>query len=284
MTTLNEGVPLITPIPDDNTSEAILYGSKYRFAKSSHFMWDAVENEMRAEIERLKRTLIDREFCAHVMTTCPNMIMSRRPPVSHPDKIRDLWTLRRIVNIGSGLERLDVIRRQNEMWAVMQGAREYTKGLMDRGEITESRWRSATCGYDLDLSYEAVRASIDRDDLQAAKETETILDDWETYRRKCEAFDRDFENTRRAMDLPDEDDDEDDDIPDIRILKEVEEEPTELDDIFDDTTPEDEEPEQGQVTEPMVFIPRLFDVALAHTIDWLSFKDPIQELSEEVRA
>ncbi len=269
-------LPIIAPIPDDNTSEAIMFGSAYRFAKSSQFFWDAVEDETRKEIERLKGQLINREYCAYVMRTSPQMALSRRPPVSHPDKIKDLWTLRRIINLGSGLEHIDRMRRQNRMWSVMKGAREYTSGLMDRGELTEAQWKAATDGFDTNVDYDSVRSILDLEETRSVSETETILDDYNEYLRKCEAFERDYENAMRLRDeLKDEDsdDDGDDGFPDIRIVKEIETPVDDLSEIFDDTDESDGiEPQQSDVPIPLVYL------RLGAAIEtWLD-SDPIETL------
>ena len=215
----NEFRRLITPIPDDNTCEAITFGSAYKFAKSSKFFWDGLDHMIRSDIEELKRQLIDREFCAYVLNSpgLRSMIYRKSPPVSEPDKIKDLWTLRRISNLYSGLIHLDAIRKQNVMWSSMTGTREYTTKMMETG-ISESQWKIAADGMDMPIEFETLRAIIERDEEESYREVEKITRDMESHRLECQQFERDLENYRRLCHA----ETEEEALPDIRILKEVE--------------------------------------------------------------
>ena len=212
---------IITPIPEDNTSEAIVYGSAYRFAKSSKFFWDQLEDMLLQEIEELKGQLIDREFCSHVLNSpgLRSMIFRKSPPVSDPDQIKDLWTLRRISNLGSGLQHLDAMRKQNLMWATMTGVKEYTSKMMDLG-ISDRQWKVASDGIDMPIEYSTVRGIIERDEQQSEKDVEEMEEDLESRRLECERFQRDLENYRRLnREVVQEEPDE---IPDFPIYREVE--------------------------------------------------------------
>lgn len=214
---------IITPIPEDNTSEAIVYGSAYRFAKSSKFFWDQLEDMILQEIEDLKGQLIDREFCSHVLNSpgMRSMIYRKSPPVSDPDQIKDLWTLRRISNLGSGLHHLDALRSQNLMWATMTGVREYTSKMMELG-ISDRQWKVASDGIDMPIEYATVRGILERDEQQSLKDVEEMEEDIESRRKECERFQRDLENYRR-LNRESVQDDGPEDIPDIPIYMEMEE-------------------------------------------------------------
>ncbi len=269
---------LITPIPDDNTCEAIVYGSAYKFAKSSKYFWDRLEHLMRAEIEQLKAQLIDKEFCCYVLSSpgLQSMIYRKSPPVSEPDKIKDLWTLRRISNLYSGLVSMDAMRKQNIMWSSMNGTREYTSKMMESG-ISDSQWKIAADGIDMPIEYETVRAIIEGDEAQSFRDAEEMTMDMEAHRRECEQFERDLENYRRMMDAGSES--EDDDLPDIRVLKEVE--GIEEDEDEEDEYEEDSEAESEiDIPEPDSYpLHKLMELSLA---DWL--EDDIQRLIRSVGA
>ena len=230
---------IITPIPEDNTSEAIVYGSAYRFAKSSKFFWDELEDMLIQEIEDLKGQLIDREFCSHILNSpgLRSMIFRKSPPVSDPNQIKDLWTLRRISNLGSGLHYLDAMRKQNLMWATMTGVKEYTSKMMDLG-ISDRQWKVASDGIDMPIEYATVRGILERDEQQSLKDAEEIEEDMESRRRECERFQRDLENYRR-LNRESIEEEGDDDIPDIPIYMEMEE------DVSDAPKEEPVEVEEG---------------------------------------
>ncbi len=160
---------VIDPIPDDSTSEAIAYGSQYRFAKSSKYFWDETEDVMDKEIVKLMRKIRDPEFALYVVRNRPDMIWANNPPVPEPDKIRDLWTLRQIIGWGTGKELLDVYRRENQLYAMMMGVSEYTSKLME-GDVSQSMWASATTGLIEPIDYESVRTVKDREELLSKRD------------------------------------------------------------------------------------------------------------------
>ena len=268
---------LITPIPDDNTCEAIVFGSAYKFAKSSKFFWDAVEDLIRKEIEALKGQLKDKEFCAYVLNSpgLRSMIYRKSPPVSEPDKIKDLWTLRRISNLCSGLVNLDAMRKQNVMWSSMTGVREYTAKLMDSG-ISDSQWKVAADGIDMPIEYETVRAILEGDEAESMRDADRISEDMEAHRRECEQFERDLENYRRLREAEPDDDAEveDDDLPELRIFREVEE------DEDNEEDGEDEESETIEIPEPTYYpLDTLMRMAVS---EWLN--DDIERFIQSLQA
>lgn len=180
---MNESMSIIRPIPDENTSEAIMYGSQYMFAKSSKYFWDQTQDIMDREIRRLIESIRDPEFALFVVKHRPDMIHSTEPPVNEPDRIRDLWTLRQIVAWGTGEELLEVYRTENLMWAMMHGISEYSGKLLEHG-ITQQEWKAATLGFDLPIEYDTIRTIADHDMIRSKKEMDGILD--EESRRKAE--------------------------------------------------------------------------------------------------
>ena len=220
---------IITPIPDTNTSEAIVYGSAYRFAKSSKFFWDQLEDMIRKDIEDLKGQLIDPEFCSHVLNSpgLRSMIFRKSPPVSDPNQIKDLWTLRRISNMASGLNHLDALRKQNMMWATMKGVGEYTKTMMEQG-ISDRQWKVASDGIDMPIEYSTVRGIIDRDEHLSEVEVSEMAQDMEARRRECEQFEADLENYRR---LNREAVEEDEELPEIPIYREIDDDSNGADEV-----------------------------------------------------
>ncbi len=167
---------VIDPIPDDNTSQAIAYGTEYKFAASSKYLWDETEDLMDKEILALMRKIRDPAFVSYVVRERPDMIWATNPPVPEPDKIRDLWTLRQLVNWHTGKELLDVFRRENLMYASMCGVSEYSEKLLADG-VTQSMWASATTGLIQPVDYESVRTVKDREEILAKRDAERYSDD-----------------------------------------------------------------------------------------------------------
>ncbi len=235
---------IITPIPDDNTCEAMVFGSAYKFAKSSKFFWDRLEHMIISEVEELKGQLIDREFCSYILNSpgMRSMIYRRSPPVSEPDKIKDLWTLRRISNLYSGLDYLDAMRKQNIMWSSMTGVREYVGKMMESG-LSERQWKVAADGIDMPIEYETVRGILERDEAESVREADELAGDMEAHRMECERFREDLENYRR---LNAGDKDGEQELPDLRILKEVDE----GQDVLQDVTRSSGTPEHPYTSVP----------------------------------
>ncbi len=178
---------VIDPIPDDNTSRAIAFGSMYKFATSSKYIWDEMEHVMDKEIASMMRKIKDPEFALYVVRNRPDMIWAQNPPVPEPDKIRDLWTLRQIVGWGSGKELLDVYRRENLMYASMCGVSEYSEQLL-AGGISQSMWASATTGLMQPIDYESVRTVKDREELISKRYADRCSEE-ESYEPEARARD-----------------------------------------------------------------------------------------------
>ncbi len=186
---------VIDPIPDDNTSRAIAYGSMYKFAASSKYFWDETEHLMDIEIAKLMRKIKDPEFALYVVKNRSDMIWANNPPVPEPDRIRDLWTLRQIIGWGTGKEILDVYRRENLLYASMCGVSEYSEQLL-AGGISQSMWASATTGLIQPIDYESVRTVKDREELisrrDASKYGYPDSDDPVEREREVRRFNEDY--------------------------------------------------------------------------------------------
>lgn len=182
---------IIQPIPDENTSEAIMFGSQYMFAKSSKYFWDQTQDLMDREIGKLMASIIDPDFALFVVKHRPDMIYARQPPVNDPDKIRDLWTLRQIIAWGTGEELLDVYRTENRMWAMMHGISEYSAKLLEGG-ISERQWKAATLGFDLPIEYETIRTITDHDAIESRKEMDDLLDEESRMKAEQDRFRREY--------------------------------------------------------------------------------------------
>lgn len=191
MTDNQTSFSVIRQIPDDNTSEAIAYGSEYEFAKASRYFWDETEDEMGKEMRRLMRQIIDPDFALMVLRHRPDMIRSKQPPVNDPDQIRDLWTLRQIIAWGTGREILDVYRTENELYASMKGVRDYSEHLLAQG-VSQEMWKAATLGLLRPIEYETVRTVRDRDEDEARREMSGYMDDPEARAREVRRFESEF--------------------------------------------------------------------------------------------
>lgn len=200
-------VPVITPLPDDNTSEAIMFGPAYKYAKSSKWYLDELDDTMDERIEELKSQLIDREFCAAIMRRSPMMIYARNPPVSEPDKIRDLWTLRQIVNYGSAKQNVKVMKMVSRLYSTMQGVDQHASQYVNEG-VSEQMWKSATIGYDVPIEYETIRTVKEQDERVAAADAESLYTsmDSEDRRREADRIDREVRDYVRSFDEDEEDD------------------------------------------------------------------------------
>ena len=211
----DDGFHVINPIPDDNTSKAIAYGSQYKFATSSKYFWDEMEHIMDREILSLMRKIKDPVFASYVVRERPDMIWATNPPVPEPDKIRDLWTLRQIMGWGTGKEMLDVYRRENLLYASMIGVSEYSEQLLAAG-ISQSTWASATAGLIQPIDYESVRTVKDREEILARRDASRYDD--EVYEpvareRAMREFNEDY--AEYLEDLNDGDDSEEESPEDI---------------------------------------------------------------------
>ncbi|WP_414594838.1 hypothetical protein [Candidatus Methanoprimaticola sp. MG2] len=187
----SEGMSIIRPIPDENTSEAIMFGSQYMFAKSSKYFWDQTQDIMDREIVKLLASIRDPEFAVFVVKHRPDMIYATDPPINEPDRIRDLWTLRQIIAWGTGEELLEVYRTENQMWAMMHGISEYSSHLLEHG-ISQQEWKAATLGFDLPIEYDTIRAIADHDAIRSGKEMSGILDEESQRRAEKDRFRREY--------------------------------------------------------------------------------------------
>lgn len=237
---MNESMSIIQPIPDENTSEAIMYGSQYMFAKSSKYFWDQTEDLMDREIRILMESIIDPDFALFVVRHRPDMIYAATPPTNEPDQIRDLWTLRRIIAWGTGQEMLDVYRTENQMWAMMHGISEYSGKLLEGG-ITERQWKAATLGFDLPIEYETIRTIADHDAIKSRKEMDGLLDEETRMKAEQDRFRREY-----ARFLDGNLDQESDDPADRLDIFREEEEPEAPEEV---SGPEEEERRVGFVSE-----------------------------------
>lgn len=289
---------VIPPIPDETTSEAILYGTQYKFAKSSKFYWDMVEDVLNTELAGLRRRLIDPSFCAYVLRYRRDLIFASEPAVNHPRQVQDLRTLAEIVKRGSALRDLAIRRKKNLLYAKMIGISEYSETIKDK--ISESEWKSATIAYDEPIDFETIRALQDGDEEKAvaaiglfhnqmndyrsslqSKTKDDVERDAEGFRHSQEEFRDGFDRYCHEMGIetPEDSDDgpvtEDVEPPEIPIFREVEE-------FVSEPEPEPEPPELRMYS-PMARLHESFIEAMA---DWLVESDtlsviPIPEESKD---
>lgn len=237
---------LIT-IPDQNTSEAITYGSKYLFAKSTKWFWDSLEDEERKQIEELKRKIIDPEWAAYVLKNRRDMIFSN-PYLDNIDHIRDLRTIREIVKRGTALEDIQFRRESNLMYARMHGIHEYCKQLTANG-ITETIWKSATADDDTPIEYETLRALKDNDAGTSRRKAMETLAEEEAARRQMEMYRE--ETSRRIGDATADEpyeEEEERTIAEIPIYREIKEDTDYWRDEVSDEEMEEEQPDMNDPT------------------------------------
>ena len=296
--------PVISPLPDDNTAEAVMYGPAYRYAKSARWYLDEVDEEIDRRIEELKSELNDIEWCAGVLRMRPMLIYARDPPVSDPSKIRDLWTLRQIVNYGTAKRDLKLERVVAEMYCTIQGVDQHARQYTDTG-VPESIWKSSTLGISLPIEYESIRTIKDQDERLSAADVEDMYVTMDSAQRLAEAegIRRD---TAEYLDRFNDDDEEgeaeddgwEDDVPDesprappiIPIFREVEipGEGPESDGYWTDEVDEDEYVEEYEEVDGHVdcWVPVMdgvSDVVSRYVEDPIApFLRRIVELSEEI--
>jgi len=226
----NEQLSVITPIPDDNTSESIMYGSAYLFAKSSKNYWDSMEDYTRREIETLKYKIKNPEFCAWVLRCNKNLIYTDNPPVDTIDKIRDLHTLKEIIKRGTAIREIDIRRTENLMYSQLIGISEYSSKMLENG-ISDKTWKSATIGYDTPIEYETIRAKRDEDEKQAiydAQEYQQANSEFKTCQKQLtEQYNEYIRQRKETKELEDVESEE---IQPFSILKEIFEDEKEDDD------------------------------------------------------
>ncbi len=143
-------------LPDNNTSEAILYGKAYSWIKSAMWAWDEMMEYLENKANSLESQIIDREWSYKVMRYNPYLIMARSPPVNEVDHLKDLFTLKSLVKVLSGMRKIEQYRRQNLAWARQQGIEQYVGSLSGRG-ITEAQWKAATASFNMQpINYQSV--------------------------------------------------------------------------------------------------------------------------------
>lgn len=148
-------------LPDENTSEAILYGSAYGWIKSAMWAWDEIEDYYCRKITNLYNQLMDRRFCFETLKYNKFLIFARNPPVNNPDHLKDLMTLRELAKAKTAAKKIDEYRRQNLAWARKQGVQEYVRSLAGRG-ISEAEWKAATASYNMaPITYDWVHGITD---------------------------------------------------------------------------------------------------------------------------
>ena len=287
MTFKSDFTPLITPMPDDNTAEAVMFGPAYKFFKSSKWYLDEVEESVELTIEELIGQLEDVEWASYVVNNRPYMIYARNPPVSEPSKIRDLWTLRQIVNYGSTYPMIDLYRATTRLYSTIEGVDQHARQYIEGG-VSEDMWRQATLGFTVPVDYETIRTIKDRDELMAASDAEgmyAMLDD-EARRQEAERIRDDYRRYGLSFDddgetEPEDDHDSDseseepieDDEPEIPIYREYEvDSESEPADVLDEDYWNDE-PESEPESETEEFVPAspVFD-SIAETA-WLGTVD-----------
>lgn len=297
--------PVISPLPDDNTAEAVMYGPAYKYAKSAKWYLDEVDEEIDRRIEELKSELNDIEWCAGVLRMRPMLIYARDPPVSDPSKIRDLWTLRQIVNYGTAKRDLKLERVVAEMYCTIQGVDQHARQYTDTG-VPEGVWKSSTLGISLPIEYESIRTIKDQDERLSAADVEDMYVTMDSAQRLAEAegIRRDTAEYLDRFNDDDEDEDADDgdgwedDAPEdaprappvIPIFREVEipGEGPESDDYWTDEVGEDEYVEEYEEVDGHVdcWVPVMDGVSTVAS-DYVSdpiapFLRRIVELSEEI--
>jgi len=145
-----------SPLPDESTSEAILYGPAYSWVKNALWLWDEMDYYLRKKADSLESQINDREWAYHVMTHNPYLINARSPPVNEVSKLRDLRTLRSLVKCETAVSMIDRYRRQNIAWARMKGIERYVQGREGMG-ISESEWSAATAPFSMEpISFDSV--------------------------------------------------------------------------------------------------------------------------------
>lgn len=267
--------PIIHPIPDDNTSEAIMYGPAYKFAKSSKWYLDELEENADDRIEELIDQIIDLEWAAMVMNRNPRIIFARNPPVSDPDKIRDLWTLRQIVNYGSSKPMIEVFRTTSRLYSTMQGVDQHAQQYIREG-VAEPMWKAATIGFNVPIEYETVRTIKNQEYRSSVEDLESYYYDMDSEERRREAdrIEREARDYARSFD-EDEEEDEPRPVPEFDIYREY--------DVADDD-PEDEdvtsddywtdEPEEEEFVVPVPSSP-VFDSVMG--IAYELSHDPVHD-------
>jgi len=200
---------VITPIPDANTAESIAYGSNYEFAKSSKFYWDSVEDYLLKLLKTTMLDIIDPVFCEYVVRRNPAMIYAKEPPVDSVDRIRDLHTLKILLNMKKALHEVDIRRTENLQYAQIHGIAEHSAKMRENG-IDEDLWKASTLRYDEPIEYDTIRAKRDMDEKMAKYDAKILERRIQEYRRM-----RDMEATIQEEESKQE--------PAIEIVREIEE-------------------------------------------------------------
>lgn len=233
--------PIIAPIPDDNTSEAVMFGPAYKFAKSSKWYLDEVDEYIDQHIKELIDQLENIEWCAYVMRRSPRMVYAREPPVNDPSKIRDLWTLRQIVNFGSARQIVNVQRMTSRLYSTMQGVDQHAKQYIEEG-VSEEMWKSSTIGFNVPIEYETIRTIKDMDERLSVDDVEELYAQMDTDERRREAdrIESDMHSYMRSFDDSDDSEEPEEEELDIPIYREYD-----VDDSVDESEDEDFDDEES---------------------------------------
>ena len=217
--------------PDVNSAEAILYGKEYLSQKSADWFWDAVEDQLKKELEENKRRIRDPEFAAMVLKNRPNMIFARNPPVSNVNQLRDLQILKLCVKNGTAIRDIQVRRTNNELYSRMKGIAQYTERMMQDG-VSDSTWKVATNGKNEPITYDSIRRLLDDDEMKAEADAKEFSIQLDRYKADKDRFALEMEEYRRSIDegreyVPPEVEtndfniDEEQALPDIPIYREI---------------------------------------------------------------
>ncbi len=212
-----ERTSMITPIPDTNTAESIMYGSKYKFAKSSKFYWDSVEDYLIKLQKQMTVDIIDPAFCEYVVKRNPMMIYASEPPVDSVDRIKDLHTLRILLNVKKALHDVEIRRTENLQYAQIHGISEYS-AKMREGGIEDDVWKAATLRYDEPIEFDTIRAKRDMDEKVAKYDAEILQRRIQQYRKM-----RDMATQMAEEKETESNDTKEEPNIELNIVKEVEE-------------------------------------------------------------
>lgn len=261
---------IIHPLPDKNTSRAILYGDSYKRAMASQWTWDSITDCENRRIDELISQINDTEFAARI-TSLPYeqqlaIIFSKHPMFDDPMKLKDLMTLREIMRCGSSKKAIQMYRTRNDMTYRIDGIDAYTKNLRSGG-ITESEWKAATTGHGSTIEFDTIRAIRDDDEAKSkefVEHVEQVQEDIRNYRRMLkENGAEEYEWEQNLPEYPEEES-EVELMDGITIYKEVEDDPRDPDYWSESTEDgyEEEPEEEGQYIAPYYnpFLRTVFDI------------------------
>ena len=236
---------IIRPLPDKNTSRAILYGDSYKRAMASQWTWDSITDCENRYVEELMNQIIDVEFAARI-TSMPyeqqmSIIFAKHPLFDDPTKLKDLMTLKEIMRCGGSKKAIQMFRTRNDMTYRIDGIDSYTKGLR-AGGITEAEWKAATTGHGNTIEYDTIRAIRDDDEAKSKEFVEHIAQVQESIRNYRRML-RENGAEEYPWEQEIEGEEEDDPMKDVTIYEEIEDDPQDPD-YWNESTDEDEEEDE----------------------------------------